>query len=198
MSTDVFPRRNLPDEAEEWGRKVEERIVALEGVGQVLGGKAQGVNRTQASSLQDLAQQLARLDALRKSIPRSAAITTSNYNFGLPSADWHTIAETTLTGTGTGGSVTAVSSGTLISGPADSLIGTRFRLVLNNVNPSPEFPGMYTPQGAFYVPIIPSFSWNFTGTSANVKLQCAPESAQPWPSGTGSHVALALYGSFYG
>lgn len=198
MSTDVFPRRNLPDEAEEWGRKVEERIVALEGVGQILGGKAQGVNRTQASSLQDLAQQLARLDALRKSIPRSAAITTSNFNFGLPTTGWNTIAETTLTGSGTGGSVTAVSSGTLISGAAETLIGTRFRLVLNDVAASPEFPGMYTPQGAFYVPVIPSYSWNFTGTSANVKLQCSPEATQPWPGGTGSHVALALYGSFYG
>ena len=198
MSTDIFPRRNLPDEAEEWGRKVEERIVALEGVGQILGGKAQGVNRTQASSLQDLAQQLARLDALRKAIPRSAAITTSNSNFALTTTGWNTIAETTLNGSGTGGSVTAVSSGTLISGPADTLIGTRFRLVLNNSSFSPEFPGMYTPQGAFYVPVIPSFSWNFNGTSANVKLQVSPEATQPWPGGTGSHVALALYGSFFG
>ena len=198
MSTDVFPRRNLPDAAEDWGREVEERLVILEGVAQALGGRAVGVNRTQASSLQDLAQQLERLDALRRSIPRSAAITTSNLNFGLPSTDWNTIAETTLTGTGTGGSVTAVSSGTLISGAAETLIGTRFRLVLNNINSSPEFPGMYTPQGAFYVPVIPSFSWNFTGTSANVKLQCAPEATQPWPGGTGSHVALALYGSFFG
>lgn len=198
MSTDVFPRRNLPDDAEDWGRIVESRIVTLEGIAEALGGRAQGVNRTQASSLQDLAQQLERLDALRRAIPRSAAITTSNLNFGLPSTDWNTIAETTLNGTGTGGSVTAVSSGTLISGAAETLIGTRFRLVLNNINSSPEFPGMYTPQGAFYVPVIPSFSWNFTGTSANVKLQCAPEATQPWPGGTGSHVALALYGSFFG
>lgn len=52
---DVFPRRNLPGEAEEWGRTVESRIVGVESLSERTQQSLLGLNRSTASSLQDLA-----------------------------------------------------------------------------------------------------------------------------------------------
>lgn len=47
---DVPPRRNLPDDAEPWGRSMEDRIIALEKGYWSLFGSVQGANRFTASS----------------------------------------------------------------------------------------------------------------------------------------------------
>lgn len=61
--TDVFPRRNLPDDgrgnsAEPWGREVEKRIIAVEDTSEALTQSLLGQNRSTASSLTDLAAQV--------------------------------------------------------------------------------------------------------------------------------------------
>lgn len=56
--TDVFPRRNLPEDAEPWGRAHDDRVIALEDGITRLGQSLQGQNRNSASSIQTLAEQV--------------------------------------------------------------------------------------------------------------------------------------------
>lgn len=55
---DVFPPRDLPGRAEDWGRKVEKRIEDGETATNVLRGSLDGLNRNTASSLQVLGGQV--------------------------------------------------------------------------------------------------------------------------------------------
>lgn len=56
--TDVFPRRNLPGSAEQWGRTVEDRLVALEKLAIAQEQSARGANRSTASQLSNIQQSL--------------------------------------------------------------------------------------------------------------------------------------------
>lgn len=61
--TDVFPRRNLPDDgkgnsSEPWGREVEKRVINVETGLEMLSQSLSGQNRSTASSLTDLAAQV--------------------------------------------------------------------------------------------------------------------------------------------
>lgn len=56
--TDVFPRRNLPEDAEQWGRAHDERVMSLESQIQVLSQSLSGQNRNSASSIQTLSNQV--------------------------------------------------------------------------------------------------------------------------------------------
>lgn len=56
--TDVFPRRNLPEDAEQWGRAHDDRVVSLEKQIEALGQSLSGQNRNSASSIQTLATQV--------------------------------------------------------------------------------------------------------------------------------------------
>lgn len=58
---DVFPRRNLPPLAEQWGREVENRVVSSEGSIESLQQSLSGQNRNTASSLSVLARQVSDL-----------------------------------------------------------------------------------------------------------------------------------------
>lgn len=55
---EVFPRRNLPGSAEQWGRIVEGRIEGVETVLESLGQSVTSQNRTTAASLQLLGSQV--------------------------------------------------------------------------------------------------------------------------------------------
>lgn len=55
---DVFPRRNLPPQAEQWGREVESRVVSAESDIGAIQQALSGQNRNTASSLSVLARQL--------------------------------------------------------------------------------------------------------------------------------------------
>lgn len=55
---DVFPRRNLPGEAEQWGRDVEGRIQSADAALESIQQSLQGQNRNTASSLSVLAEQI--------------------------------------------------------------------------------------------------------------------------------------------
>ncbi len=56
--TDVFPRRNLPDEAEQWGRAHDDRVISLEQSVASLQQSLSGQNRNSASSIQTLSTQV--------------------------------------------------------------------------------------------------------------------------------------------
>lgn len=60
---DVFPRRNLPNEAEQWGRSLETKTVSNEQGIEILTQSVQAQNRNTASSLEVLATQITTLSA---------------------------------------------------------------------------------------------------------------------------------------
>lgn len=55
---DVFPRRNLPNEAEPWGRRVEDEVNALDNRIGTLEQFSRGQNRNTASSLEMMSRQI--------------------------------------------------------------------------------------------------------------------------------------------
>ncbi|QDK01317.1 hypothetical protein SEA_WATERT_46 [Microbacterium phage WaterT] len=68
MADDVFPRRNLPDLAENWGRDVEKRIVATDAEVASLKQFTQAQNRSNASSLEVLAGQIQAVEEAQEEI----------------------------------------------------------------------------------------------------------------------------------
>lgn len=58
---DVFPRRNLPGEAEQWGRAHDDRVMALESGLETVAQSVQGQNRNTASSLSVIADQVKKI-----------------------------------------------------------------------------------------------------------------------------------------
>lgn len=60
-SQDVFPRRNLPPEAEQWGREVENRVKSAESALEIAAQSISGQNRNTASSLSVLGGQVSDL-----------------------------------------------------------------------------------------------------------------------------------------
>lgn len=84
MTFDVFPRRNLPDGAEPWGRAHDDRVLGLERDVQSLGQSLSGQNRNTASSLASLADQIRTLEGYN---PTSSSRTApSNIFRSTPSA----------------------------------------------------------------------------------------------------------------
>lgn len=66
--SDVFPRRNLPDHAEMWGREVESRVTDVGGKVEIVGQQVQSLNRNTASSLSLLADQITKLEEAQEDI----------------------------------------------------------------------------------------------------------------------------------
>lgn len=77
--TDVFPRRNLPGDADVWGREVEKRSTSNQEAITSLAQAVQGQNRNTASSLQVLA------DAI-SSIPIAGSMSDWTSGFAVPAA----------------------------------------------------------------------------------------------------------------
>lgn len=88
---DVFPRRSLPDEAEPWGRTVEDRLIALEKAVLAAEGSIQGLNRNIAATTSNLSDQIKSVV-----IPESMEITTSDFSLSGVST-WATVASVTVT-----------------------------------------------------------------------------------------------------
>ena len=65
---DVFPRRNLPGQAEEWGRTLETRAVNAESQLSILSQELQGQNRNTASSLSVLSGQIQAIQEAQKDL----------------------------------------------------------------------------------------------------------------------------------
>lgn len=90
-SGDVFPRRNLPPEAEQWGREVEKRVQGAEQALEISQQSLSGLNRNTASSLSVLGAQVSDLvgresyfSANGQSQKWVDTTNVSNLNFGAP------------------------------------------------------------------------------------------------------------------
>jgi len=70
---DVFPRRNLPGDAEQWGREVEKRVAAVDSTLESVQQSVQGQNRNIASSLSVLAEQIAAIREAQEEIIAQAS-----------------------------------------------------------------------------------------------------------------------------
>jgi hypothetical protein len=196
---DVFPRRNLPGAAEEWGRTVEERIRDAEREGLRAMGSSRGLNRTTASTLQDLASQVLELDALYRSIPKPAQATGQATGFGL-SGGWNTVLTTSIP-VPTGVSrvdLLAVGSGQLVSGATS---GSQYRLEFVGVGTSPAAPGAWHAEGTYRTVMAPSYSWQTDvtpGTNLSVRFQVQPNETAPYSPNANSYAVLSLLATFTG
>lgn len=90
---DVFPRRNLPPLAEQWGREVENRIVSSETGIETLQQGLSGQNRNTASSLSLIAQQIEDLRATQATIPITSSTSSFSTDFPITAMDpsWQTV-----------------------------------------------------------------------------------------------------------
>lgn len=78
---DVFPRRNLPPLAEQWGREVENRVVSNEGSIESLQQGLSGQNRNTASSLAVIAQQINSIPIQTTELNRVSGISATSSSF---------------------------------------------------------------------------------------------------------------------
>lgn len=195
---DVFPRRNLPPESEEWGREVEDRIYAAENSNETSGQSLDGLGRASSATLIQLAQQIQEVQALYDALPVANQATTTTSNFANPSG-WTTIASVSFPGTINGTfTLSAVASGQLVSGGGSTNMECSYRIVAGGVT-SAVVPGLYaSPTGVFVNNFM--VTWGFTlpmtyGLPISVQLQANPVAAASWPSGTGSYAVLSAFGT---
>lgn len=204
---DAFPRRNLPPEAEEWGREVEARTIALENAalsgGQTLGG----LNRTSAASLESMSQQLSglatqveRVDDLYDALPKAYQKTASNTGFGLPSSAWNTVATNTYifdkNGTLT---VVATASGSLATPETASNMECDIRIT-SPAGVSPPVAGLpASPSGTWRNTLFTSWGWTIpviADTAIVIAAEINPVTSASWPSGTSSTIVLSSFATF--
>ena len=198
---DVFPLRNLPTDAEEWGRTVEDRIYQAENA---LSGSKQslaGLNRATGSTLENLAFQVQEVQRLYEAIPVATQRTSTASNFAVPTtAGWNNITAVTMGFPRAGNlSLNAVASGQLVSGGSSTLMTATYRIVANS-SASPAIPGLFaSPSGTFVNNFMTTWGWNIAiadGATVTLTLQCRPDDGASWPSGTGSSATLVAYGVF--
>lgn len=161
MVDDVFPRRNLPGDADNWGRTTEDRIINLDGaIVQVRQG-LQSQNRNTASSLEVLAGQIRAVEQAQAEIQAAQAdiIATTNFLTTQTVADskstlsqyagttsslvWESFdstydASVSVT-TGAAGRLLIQGSATLLSSNTTSILGIE---VVGETGPS--YPGPYS------------------------------------------------------
>lgn len=206
--TDVFPRRNLNPEAEEWGREVQRRIVRLENDTATESQSVQGLNRSSAATLDDLANQLKRLDEqvqavqdLYDQLPKAQQSTGYNSNFSL-SPGWNSVVAVSFTAPGPGlFTLSASAHGQLVSGSTSSNVQATIRLAAGG-SPSPGVPGLFaSPDGIWVNNMMAGWGWVIPVVAnqvVTVYAQVNPTDAGAWGAGTGSHMALSAFGTFRG
>lgn len=196
---DIFPRRNLPPESEEWGRTMEETLVALQYAALGNTQNLHGQNRTSASMMESLAEEVRRIDNLVKALPKPVQAVAQFSNFGIPSTAWTTIGSITLSPPFVGNAVVTVNAtGLLRSAVTDTLVGAQFRLV-HTSGASPAVPGIWSvPDGIYRSSFNLSFGWTLSGIRVpqTFLLQAAPDSATMWPEGSGSYAVMTAFATF--
>ena len=200
---DVFPLRNLPTDAEEWGRTVEDRIYQAENA---LAGSKQslsGLNRATGSTLENLAYQISEVQRLYNLIPVAYQRTSNVSNFAVPTTGaWNTIATTSISLYRAGTlSLTAEGAGQLVSGGSSTLMTASYRLLVTSGSASTEVPGLFaSPTGTFVNNFKVTWGWTVPVTvetpTITVTLQCKPGDGASWPAGTGSYAVLTAFGTF--
>lgn len=93
MSDDVYPRRNLPGSAEEWGRTIETRTDENANSLESLALSVAGQNRSTASSLEVIASQIQTLVSQQEELTRTVTFLQTQSQF--------TNRDTVITWTGT-------------------------------------------------------------------------------------------------
>lgn len=207
---DAFPRRNLPGDAEDWGRKVEDRIRNLEYgyVGQKT--NLQSENRSSSSSLQELARQIvqlnanqAALDAAIRAVPRTIQSTAQNAGFGLGSG-WNTVVYTEITVPSgmTNCKLLVIGSGQVVTATTTQNVQTSYKVNVPNVGESPTAPGPWTTgYGDFRTVMTPSYSWSFgvtPGQTIRGEFQVAPNDSNAYPGNGNSYAVISLLATFSG
>lgn len=96
---DVYPRRNLPGEAEEWGRTVETRTDENSNALESLALSVAGQNRSTASSLEAIAAQLTAIQSVQTSILATQQAQAQTLQF-LQTQSQFTNRDTIITWTG--------------------------------------------------------------------------------------------------
>lgn len=184
---DIFPRRNLPGSANNWGREVEDRIYSLEsGVdGQKTNLKSE--NRASASTLQELARQIVQVrentEALAnaiKAIPKPYLSQNSAEAFTLTSG-WNTVVETSIVipEDVTNMSLVVYGSGQIVSETTTQNVETSYRIVVPGIGESPPAPGPWSlGYGDFRTVLVPSYGWTatvFPGQTITAQFQISAE-----------------------
>lgn len=100
MSDDVYPRRNLPGSAEEWGRTVEDRVDGASNALEALTLSVAGQNRSTASSLGSIAEQIQALESVQAGIIATQQSQAQTLTF-LQTQSQFTNRDTIITWTGT-------------------------------------------------------------------------------------------------
>lgn len=185
--SDVFPRRNLPGDANNWGREVEQRIYDLEnGVsGQKTNLKSE--NRATSSTLQELARQVLQvreavtaLNELVKAVPKPLLSQGSAENFTLGSG-WTTVATTSITVPegATMMTLTVLGSGQIVSDTTTQNVETSYRINVPGIGTSPAAPGPWAVgYGDFRTVLVPSYGWTatvFAGQVITAEFQVTAE-----------------------
>lgn len=200
--SDVFPLRNLPTDAEEWGRTVEDRIYQAENA---LSGSKQsllGLNRATGSTLENLAYQISEVQRLYNLIPVAYQRTSSVSNFAVPSSGaWNTLATVSFSLYDPGTlSLTAEGAGQLVSGGTSTLMTASYRLTITSGSASTVVPGLFaSPSGTFVNNFKVTWGWSVpvtVGANITVTLQCRPDDGTSWPARTGSYAVLTVFGTF--
>lgn len=204
---DTFPRRELPPEAQEWGRKVEDALYELSNRVNGNGDATLGLNRNTAASLETLAgqvrtlsDQVTRVNDLYNSLPIAFQRTDTNSGFGLSSAGWNTVASISFVPPSNGTlMVTASMSGQLVSDSTDTNMEIEVRL-LRGTGPSPEVPGLpASPDGVWVNNFTTQWGWSVNADPDRpvvIQAQIDPVTSASWGSGTGSFVVLSGFATF--
>lgn len=205
---DAFPPSNLPPESQEWRRAIEDKAYELTNSVVGNGESVQGLNRTSASSLANLSEQLQllrtqvqRVNDLYNALPIPTQRTDQTSNFGLSSSSWNTVASVTFTSQGRGKLlISAIAQGQLVSGSTSTNMEASVRLVSSGTA-SPVTPGLAaTPDGVWVNNFVSS--WNFeatdlyAGSEVTVQFQIDPVDPASWGSGTGSFAVLSCRATF--
>lgn len=208
---DVFPRRNLPgDDAEEWGRVVEDRIRALQYGTISQDQRISGENRASASSLQELSRQVQRLadqrdqlEAAIRALPRTLQVTTYAAGFGL-GGGWNIplTASLTVPAGMARAKILVVGSGQAVSTTTVGSVESGYRLALSGIGNSPSSPGPWFPgNGDFRTIMSPSYSWDIAvtpGSTLIAEFQILPFDASSYPPNSDTYAVLNMLATFTG
>lgn len=204
---DTFPRRNLPREAEEWGRSVEGKIYELEN--EAVSGKqsVDGLNRNTAATLQDLAKQLSlldeqvqRIDSLFNQLPKGSQANVNPTAFAVLGTNWRNIAAVTFPAPASGNfSISANAVGRLQTSSTSTNTEVTYRLMARG-SAGPVIQGVaWSPEGEWQNSFSLSWGWNLTvgeGEDVVVSLQARPEGGTTWAAHPATYATLQADADF--
>lgn len=130
--TDVFPRRNLPGTADVWGREVEIRVAGAERSAEINAQSLQALNRSLASSVTILSEQVSGLAEVIAALPYQVAQDRRESGFALSGSYADKVSDTILVPPGkTSVSVMCIATGAALDTTTGGLTTAYGRVVIN-------------------------------------------------------------------